>query len=271
MIRLLGLRGLLALTLAWPIILAAGCAKDSGAPPPKPPEAKSPAGEKEPATPGTPEKGAAQEPSTSGKPAAGAAAEAAPPADQAADDEGWESVFDSKTLKNWKVTDFGGEGKVEVAAGAIILNMGVGDLTGITWAGGELARSDYEISLEAERLDGGDFFCGLTFPVKKSFASFICGGWGGTLCGLSSVDDFDASENETTKFKEFQTGRWYRIRVRVTDAKVECWIDDEQMVDLELGDHKISVRWEVESSQPLGVAAWRTKAAIRNFKIRRTF
>ena len=39
-------------------------------------------------------------------------------------------------------------------------------------------------------------------------------------------------------------------------------------VDAEPGERKISVRSEVELSQPLGIAAWRTKAAIRNIRVR---
>jgi hypothetical protein len=78
----------------------------------------------------------------------------------------------------------------------------------------------------------------------------------------------DASENETTKMLDFENGRWYRVRLRVTQRKIEAWIDDDPVVDAEPGERKVSVRWEVEPSQPLGVAAWRTKAAIRSIEMR---
>ncbi len=178
------------------------------------------------------------------------------------------SLFDGKSLAGWKVTDFAGHGEVVVKDGQIILEMGPADLTGITWAGGDLPKTNYEITLEAARLDGSDFFCGLTFPVKDSCCSLICGGWGGTIVGLSCLDGFDAANNETTKFKEFEKGRWYRIRVRVTDPKIEAWIDDEQLVDANIEGRKISVRMEVEPSQPFGIATWRTKGAVRDIQIR---
>ena len=78
----------------------------------------------------------------------------------------------------------------------------------------------------------------------------------------------DASENETSQSMSFTTGRWYRIRVRVTPKKIEAWIDDKKMVDLETTGHKISIRPEVEESRPLGIASYRTTAAVRDIKVR---
>src|SRR5262249_54003361 len=128
---------------------------------------------------------------------------------------------------------------------------------------------DYEISLEAMRVSGSDFFCGLTFPVGEAPCSFIVGGWGGGVVGLSSIDGSDASENETTQYKEFTTGRWYKVRVRVTKEKIEAWIDDKKMVDLPTKDRGISIRVEVELSRPLGISSYATTAALRDIKLRR--
>ncbi len=181
---------------------------------------------------------------------------------------GWESLFDGKSLGQWKPTEFGGEGKVSVSNGQINLEAGV-TLTGITWKGAELPRSGYEISLEAKKTDGNDFFCGLTFPVGNSSCSLILGGWGGGIVGLSSIDGMDASENETTQVMNFPKDRWYRVRVRVTKTKIEAWLDDQNIVDVATTGRKISIRSEVELSQPLGVASWMTGAAIRNIRLRR--
>ena len=77
----------------------------------------------------------------------------------------WKSLFDGKTLKNWESSKFGGEGEVSVKDGMIVMQQG-SEMTGITWTGGELPKIDYEISLQAQRIDGSDFFCGLTFPIN---------------------------------------------------------------------------------------------------------
>jgi hypothetical protein len=178
-----------------------------------------------------------------------------------------DSLFDGKTLAGWKKTEFGGEGDVEVADGRIVMRAG-NPMTGITWTG-EYPRMDYELSLEAMRVDGSDFFCGLTFPVGDSPCTFIVGGWGGGVIGLSSINGMDASENETTRYQEFENGKWHKIRVRVTKDKIESWLDDKQMADVETKDRKISIRPEVELSRPLGVACFATTAALRDIRVRK--
>lgn len=178
----------------------------------------------------------------------------------------WQILFDGKTLQNWRVTNFGGQGQVKVQNGQIILEMG-DDMTGITWTG-DLPRINYEIELEAMRLDGHDFFCGLTFPVGESPCSLIVGGWGGTVVGLSSLDGRDASENETTTHMNFNSNQWYKIRLRVTDERIEAWIDAGKVVDVLTKGRKISIRPEVDLSRPLGIATWRTTGALRNLRSR---
>lgn len=181
----------------------------------------------------------------------------------------WQPLFDGKTLNNWQPTKFGGEGPVKVEDGQIVLEMGGADLTGITWTGPELPRTNYELALQAMRLDGNDFFAGITFPVADSFCSLILGGWAGTVVGLSSIDGLDASENETSQSIAFDDRRWYDIRIRVTPGKIQAWLDQRQIIDQDITGRKIHTRGEVELSEPLGVAAWRTKSAVRNIRLRR--
>jgi hypothetical protein len=182
--------------------------------------------------------------------------------------EDWTPLFDGKTLTNWAVTDFGGHGVVDVAAGQINIGMGA-DLSGITWTNGTLPKTDYEISLQAIKVDGSDFFCGLTFSVADSSCSLIVGGWGGGVVGLSSLDDYDASENETTHAMQFNTGQWYQVRLRVTSAKIEAWIDKEKIINISIVGRKVSLRpGSIYLSAPLGVATYETSAGIRDFKLR---
>jgi hypothetical protein len=141
-------------------------------------------------------------------------------------------------------------------------------LTGITWTNPP-PEGDYELSLEAVKLEGSDFFSALTFPAGDGHCSLIVGGWGGGVVGISSLDGMDASENETTKFLSFDKNRWYSVRVRVTARKIEAWIDEEKVVDIGIKDRRISVRpGEIELAQPLGISAFQTKAAYRNISLR---
>ena len=52
----------------------------------------------------------------------------------------------------------------------------------------------------------------LLFHFTHSHATLILGGWGGSLIGISSIDDFDASENETGDDAYiFEDNQWYDI------------------------------------------------------------
>jgi hypothetical protein len=178
------------------------------------------------------------------------------------------ALFDGKTLEGWKCPDFGGEAKVSVKDGMIIMDKNPkASMSGITWTG-KPPRTNFELTLEGMRLDGGDFFCTTTFPVGEGYCSLVMGGWGGSLIGLSSIDSMDASENSTTTALDFQEKQWYRVRIRVTDAKVEAWIDDKLMIDQERKDHKFTVRSECDDCRPLGICTWDTKGAVRNIRLR---
>ena len=177
-------------------------------------------------------------------------------------------LFDGKSLKGWKITEFGGQGEVHVEEGKIVLEMG-SDLTGITIESDEkLLKQNYEITLEAMRLAGSDFFCGLTFPVDKECCSLIVGGWGGGLVGISSLDARDASENQTGGWHEFNSNKWYKIRLWVEPKRLRAWIDDKKVVDVDTEGKQIGIRGDVQLSKPLGIATWRTMSAVRGIQIR---
>ena len=176
-------------------------------------------------------------------------------------------LFNGRSPGQWAVTDFGGQGRVYVKDGSIYMETG-NNMTGITWKG-PLLRVNYEITLEAMRVSGNDFFCGLTFPVGENSCSLILGGWGGEVCGLSNIDYYDAANNETTRIIQFENGKWYHVRLRVTPTRIEAWLDDEKIVDIETTGRKIDVRPEVDLAKPLGISTWQTAGAVRNIRLKK--
>ena len=88
--------------------------------------------------------------------------------------EGWEPMFDGKTLAGWRETQFAGRGEVQCKNRMIVLNMG-DPFTGIGWTN-DFPKMNYEVALDAMRVSGSDFFCGLTVPVGDTFCSLIVGG-----------------------------------------------------------------------------------------------
>ena len=176
-------------------------------------------------------------------------------------------LFDGKNLDNWKRSNFGGEGEVEIVDDAVVMQRGQ-DMTGIHWTGEKLPDINYEVTLEAKRIDGSDFFCGIVFPVNDSFCSFVAGGWGGSVIGLSSIDDIFAAENETGTYASFDDGKWYKFRLRVSDSMITAWIDGKEYVRFKTTDRKLSVHPLSAPGKPFGVMCYATVAGVRDIKLR---
>ncbi len=174
-------------------------------------------------------------------------------------------IFNGINLDGWEITNFGPQGPVYVSGNEVILGMGDG-CTGITWKG-DFPETNYKVTLEAKRVNGNDFFCGITFPVGTSPCTFIVGGWGGTTVGLSSIDGSDASENETTTLQKFEKDVWYKICIIVKPDTIRALIDDKVVVNFPIGDKRLSIRPEVELSKPFGITSWTTTAALRNIRM----
>lgn len=182
-------------------------------------------------------------------------------------ESGWKRLQPTADGETWVPSQFGGDGPIEI--GRDVVKLGRGDpLTGVRYPG-DFPRENYEIRLEARRTEGIDFFCGLTFPVGDERCSLILGGWAGFLSGFSTIDGFDASENETTREGHYDNDRWYKIRVRVTEERVTGYVDGEKLFDAPREGHSFDVRAEVIPSLPLGVAVFQSDAEFRNFRYRR--
>lgn len=174
-------------------------------------------------------------------------------------------LFNGVSLDKWQVIDFENHGDITVADSSIII--GKGDLiSGIRWTE-DFPTTNYEINLYAKRIEGSDFFCGMTFPVKESFLTLVLGGWGGSLTGLSCIDGYDAANNITGNIFRFASGWWYAVRLRVTDDKIEAWVEDEKVIDFMIENSRLSLRWEVEASVPFGITTYKTTGAIRDLKL----
>src|SRR5688500_12103048 len=89
--------------------------------------------------------------------AAQVAAPTNPPAAKTSSNEpvpaGTIQLFDGKTLKGWRISDFAGSGQVRIEDGKLILEMGT--MTGVTYTN-EVPTMNYEISVDAMRVDGSD-------------------------------------------------------------------------------------------------------------------
>ena len=172
----------------------------------------------------------------------------------------------------WKAAGIPEEGSVTIQNGEITLQPGQ-PMTGAQfaeWKSAGLPLSRYAIEYEAMRVEGNDFFGTVTFPVGDSHVSLVVGGWGGTLVGISSIDDMDASENATTGNAFFENNRWHKVRIEVRDDELRAWINDKLFVSTSTRGHKLGLRvGDIEKCTPFGFASYATLARIRHVLIRR--
>ena len=89
----------------------------------------------------------------------------------------------------------------------------------------------------------------------------------GAVTGISSIDDYDASENDTTDYYSFDNEKWYKIRLRVDGKLIRAWIDDQLIAKVDHTENRISIRIEMELSKPVGLATFQTTGAVKNFKM----
>ena len=185
----------------------------------------------------------------------------------------WKLLAD-EFAPSWQASGIAEEGRVSIQSGEIDLQSGQ-PMTGVRldaqkWKNAGLPTTRYSIEYEAMRVAGNDFFGTVTFPVNDSHASLVIGGWGGTLVGISSIDDMDASENSTRGNAYFENNRWHKVRIEVRDDELRAWINDKLFVNTSTKGRKLGLRaGDIDKCTPFGFASYATQARIRNVVVRR--
>lgn len=179
-------------------------------------------------------------------------------------------LFDGKSLADWEPVDIGGSGEVKLENGVMVVGMGDSVTGAVYKKAAALPVTNYEITLQARRTQGVDFFCGLTFPVGnlKTCATLVLGGWGGSVTGVSCIDGMDAAENSTATYQRFEDNKWYKVRLRVTPKNISVWLDEKNVVDQDIEGRKISLRpGPIESYAPLSLTTFATTGEIKDVKL----
>lgn len=181
-------------------------------------------------------------------------------------------LLDVKMAALWQQAGIPDEGKITVTKGE--LTMAVGQpMTGCkfpSWAELGLPGTSYSISYEAMRVEGDDIFAMCTFPVSshEAQATFVLGGWGGTVTGISSIDFSDANENSTRGEQRYENGRWYRVRIEVRPEDIRAWINDRPMVNVSIKGRKVGLRpGFIDHCLPFGFATWNTVGKVRKIRV----
>jgi hypothetical protein len=88
------------------------------------------------------------------------------------------------------------------------------------------------------------------------------------MAGLDQIDGQPFNENEATRNLAYQQREWYRILVRVTDARIEAWVGGEKVIDSPRDGHRHALREAYQPLRPVGVSTWDTTGVLRNIHFR---
>jgi len=179
-------------------------------------------------------------------------------------------LFNGKDLSGWKVAEIWGAGKVDVLSNGVV-SCGVGrPLTCMAYTNA-FPTQNYEVKVEALRKEGSDFFIALTLPVESNACTVVIGGWGGRLCGISSIDYMDASENVYSDGVSLSNNVWYTLCVRVTPKLLEVSLNDT-LYTAKVPYEKSSIfslrpGSDIDKTLPFGLATFETQALWRNLTV----
>jgi hypothetical protein len=138
------------------------------------------------------------------------------------------------------------------------------------WQARQLPVTHYTLTFQAKRHAGDDFFAAMTFPCGslQTCLTLMLGGWGGDLCGISSLDGKDASENEQRSSQTFRPDHWHDFRLEVRPDTLQVWMDERRIVNASLTGRTLSLRpGDIELCAPFGFASYWTEGHIRQLSL----
>jgi Domain of Unknown Function (DUF1080) len=180
------------------------------------------------------------------------------------------ALFNGKDLSGWKRAEIWGNGTVEARSNGVV-SCGIGKpLSGIAYTN-SFPTMSYEVKMDAMRKEGGDFFVAMTLPIETNACTIVIGGWGGGLCGISSIEYMDASENPYSSGLALTNNVWYTLRVRVTPGLLEVFLNDT-LYTAKVTFEKSSLFTlrsgsDIDKTLPFGLATYETHALWRNLTV----
>ncbi|MDD2601179.1 MAG: DUF1080 domain-containing protein [Kiritimatiellae bacterium] len=121
---------------------------------------------------------------------------------------------------------------------------------------------DYEFTVEAQKISGDEGFLILLRSVNQHLFYWAnLGGWGNVGHALERGTGGERWGPVTPRRAgRIEEGRWYRIRARCEGARIQLWLDDEQLIDY-------TDNGQGPARGQAGVGTWSTQARFRNFKV----
>ena len=128
---------------------------------------------------------------------------------------------------------------------------------------GETDWQDYELTLQAERIEGAEGFLVLFRADGDNFYWFNAGGWSNTQ---HAIEKGTAGHGRWSVLNGLQvpgsieTDRWYDVRIRCEGSHFRVWLDGNSVFDFTDDAAHLSGR--------IGIGTWVTKSAFRNIVVK---
>ncbi len=129
------------------------------------------------------------------------------------------------------------------------------DIGDVAYYGTDDDMVNYTLTVEATKTDGNEGFL-IPFAVKSETDNYFwnVGGWDNTVSCLQrvSADGKTGQILKTVSPFTVETGRTYRLKVKVDGTKVQCWIDDTLTVDYDAANPAEAYAYSVASTDETG-------------------
>jgi hypothetical protein len=181
----------------------------------------------------------------------------------------WVSLFDGASMGKWEalreVPDGGKLGSVKLVKGAMAFDtMGTCALIKYT---GDLPETNYEVAFQAMLVEG-EKIGAFVFPVSGVYCTWYVQGYRGVYTGLEMIDERGYRGNATTRRIALPKGKWHAVRLRVTTAGIQAWVEGEQTLSF-TGDRKrLSSTTFSRAIGSLGHYTNNSRVVLRSIRIR---
>jgi len=160
----------------------------------------------------------------------------------------WNRSFEENAGGQWQVDD------------GVVTQAGMGTDQRLMF--GDVAWTDYELTLEAQKTGGSEGFLILFRETgPQSHYWYNLGGWGNARHQLekASAGNARGAVGPATRDK-IETGHWYKIRLRCEGNHIQIWLDDTPVLDY------VDAR-SANLTGRVGVGTWATTAQFRRMKV----
>ncbi|MCB1125387.1 MAG: DUF1080 domain-containing protein [Verrucomicrobiae bacterium] len=134
-------------------------------------------------------------------------------------------------------------------------------ITDVNFVFGDSSWKDYELTLQARKDGGAEGFLVLFRAADAdSFYWLNLGGWNNTRHAIEKETDGRRRGLGRGSNGRIETGRWYDLRIRCEGNRIQCWLGDDEIIDVRDEDSP-------HLNGMIGLGTWGTKARYRNLKV----